>query len=147
MYLSLENLRNPSVCATGGGVHIAPWSRRVCGWIVNDDVIDLTKYLARTPPDPEQEGARGNFSVWGGEGERSRFALPIWRSIYLVVVSVLEGEDAVPQSPFVLDLAAEPSRTEFELPKMRSDIGGEAPKLIEEGDVVAVFLGARKERS
>jgi len=84
MHLSLENLRNPSVCATGGGVRIAPWSRRAYGWVVNDDVIDLTRYLARTPPDSEQEGARGNFSVWGGEGERSRFALPIWRSIYLV---------------------------------------------------------------
>jgi len=55
--------------------------------------------------------------------------------------AVLEGEDAVPESLFVLDLAAEPARTEFELPKMRSDIGGEVPKLIEEGDVVAVFLG------
>ena len=47
----------------------------------------------------------------------------------------------MPESLFVLDLAAEPARTEFELPKMRSDIGGEVPKLIEEGDVVAVFLG------
>jgi hypothetical protein len=112
MHLSLENLRNPSVCATGGGVRIAPWSRRAYGWVVNDDVIDLTRYLARTPPDSEQEGARGNFSVWGGEGERSRFALPIWRSIYLVGGgrggggAVLEGEDAVPESLFVLDLAA-----------------------------------------
>lgn len=79
---------------------------------------------------------RGLLCPFGGRS--------IW---WWVVVSVLEGEDAVPQSPFVLDLAAEPSRTEFELPKMRSDIGGEAPKLIEEGDVVAVFLGARKERS
>ena len=77
----------------------------------------------------------GRFIWWGADGAG------------VVVVSVLEGEDAVPQSLFVLDLAAEPARTEFELPKMRSDIGGEAPKLIEEGDVVAVFLGARKERS
>ena len=117
---------------------------------MNDDVIDLTKYLARTPPDAEKEGARGNFSVWGGEGERSRFALPIWRSIYLVgggrggLVSVQDGEDAEPEPLFVLDLAAEPARTQFELPRVRIDIGGDAPKLLEVGDLVAVFLGSRQ---
>jgi hypothetical protein len=134
-------------------LRIAPRSRGVYGWLVNDDVIDLTKYLARTPPDSEQEGARGNFSVWGGEGERSRFALPIWRSIYLVgggrggLVSLRDGEDAEPEPLFVLDLSSEPARTDFELPEMRSDIGGDAPKLLEDGDVVAVFLGAKKGKS
>jgi len=47
----------------------------------------------------------------------------------------------------VLDLAAEPARTDFELPELRSDIGGDAPKLLGDGDVVAVFLRANKGKS
>ena len=117
---------------------------------MNDDVIDLTKYLARSPAGAGQEGTRDNFSVWGGDGERSRFALPIWRSIYLVgggrggLVSMPEQGDSDPEALFVLDLAAEPARTEFQLPTVQGDIGGEAPTLLEEGDTVAVFLGSRK---
>ena len=53
----------------------------------------------------------------------------------------------MPEPLFVLDLAVEPARTDFELPEMRSDIGGDAPELLEDGDVVAVFLGARKGKS
>ena len=129
---------------------IAPQSLRVYGSIVNDDVIDLTKYMGRTPADGEQAGSRSNFSVWGGEGERSRFALPIWRSIYLVgggrggLVSVAEQGDTEPEALFVLDLAAEPARTAFTLPTIQSDIGGEAPTVLEDGDTVAVFLGNRR---
>ena len=120
---------------------------------MNDDVIDLTKYLGRTAAEAQQEGARGNFSVWGGDGERSRFALPIWRSIYLVgggrggLVSVAEHGGSEPEPLFILDLAAEPARTEFTLPAVGTDIGGDAPALLAEGDTVAVFLGSRKGRS
>ncbi len=116
---------------------------------MNDDVIDLTKYLAQSPAEAAAQGARGNFSVWGGDGERSRFALPIWRSIYLVggrrggLVSLSDAEDAVPEPLFVLDLAAEPARTDFEVPETGPDIGGDAPTLLEDGDTVAVFLGTR----
>ena len=125
----------------------------VYGCFVSDDVIDLTKYLGRTGPEAAQEGARGNFSVWGGDGERSRFALPIWRSIYLVgggrggLVSVAQQGDSEPEPLFVLDLGAEPARTEFTLPMVEADIGGDAPALLEEGDTVAVFLGERKGRN
>lgn len=117
---------------------------------MNGDVIDLTKYLGRSPAEGEQEGSRANFSVWGGDGERSRFALPIWRSIYLVgsgrggLVSVAEQDGSEPEALFVLDLAAEPARTEFTLPAGQSDIVGDAPTVLEEGETVAVFLGSRK---
>jgi len=117
---------------------------------VSDDVIDLTKYLGRTPAEEAPEGARGNFSVWGGDGERSRFALPIWRSIYLVgggrggLVAVAEEGDSAPEPLFVLDLASEPARTDFTLPEVRSEIIGNAPMVLEGGATVAVFLGNRK---
>jgi hypothetical protein len=117
---------------------------------VSDDIIDLTQYLGRTPAEGEHEVSRGNFSVWGGDGERSRFALPIWRSIYLVgggrggLVAVAEEGDSEPEPLFVLDLAAEPARTDFTLPEVRGDIGGNAPAVLEDRDTVAVFLGSRR---
>ncbi len=131
---------------------IAPRGPRVYGWIVNDDVIDLTRYRGRAPADGEPDGSRSSFSVWGGDGERSRFALPIWRSIYLVgggrggLVWVAEG-DSEPQALFVLDLAAEPARTDFTLPVVEGDDVGEAPTVLEEGDELAVYLGSRNGKS
>ncbi len=49
-----------------------------------DDVIDLTSYRDRNAVAPEAGSDRANFSVFGGDGDRSRFALPVWRLIYLV---------------------------------------------------------------
>ncbi len=120
---------------------------------MNDDVIDLTKYLGGAPAAGEPDGSRSSFSVWGGDGERSRFALPIWRSIYLVgggrggLVWVAEQGDSEPQALFVLDLAAEPARTDFTLPAVEGDDLGEAPTVLEEGDAVAVYLGSREGKS
>ena len=50
----------------------------------DDDVIDLTRYLERDAQPSDAGTERASFSVFGGDGDRSRFALPIWRSIYLV---------------------------------------------------------------
>ena len=47
---------------------------------MSDEIIDLTRYLRR---DSEEELPRGALSLWGAEGERSRFALPLWRIVYL----------------------------------------------------------------
>ncbi len=48
---------------------------------MTDEIIDLTQYLNREPA--EQKPSRGAFALWGADGERSRFALPLWRTIYL----------------------------------------------------------------
>ncbi len=48
---------------------------------MSDEIIDLTQYLNRESK--EEEPARGAFALWGADGERSRFALPLWRTIYL----------------------------------------------------------------
>ena len=46
-----------------------------------DDIIDLGDYLRRR--DVPEPAPRTAFSVWGGEDERTRFALPLWRIVHL----------------------------------------------------------------
>ena len=79
----------------------------------DDDVIDLTQYLAGPAP-----GEASAFSVFGGGGPSSRFALPVWRSVYLLqgnrggvlTVSDPDGEVA---PVFLLDLAEDPARVDL----------------------------------
>jgi len=80
---------------------------------VADGIIDIERYLDGGFDD---RGMRV-FAVWGGEGEQSRFALPVWRAICLTggdwggIVS-LPKEGARDASPlFVLDVGQDPART------------------------------------
>lgn len=116
------------------------------------DIIDLDAYRRRRP-----ENRRTAFAVWGGEGERSRLALPLWRAIYLVGgergALVWVDEDQDPQrglNPFfVLDLAEEDPRTSFS-PDLLGEVRGAtsgAPLLAETvPGGVAVFLGVDRGR-
>lgn len=77
----------------------------------DDQVIDLSEYL-------EGRGGPRVFSVAGGEGERSRLALPVWRAIYLLDgerggIVWVGGRGASLNTVFVLDLAESPPRAEF----------------------------------
>lgn len=81
---------------------------------MDDGVIDLSQWVA----DRDERQRTATFAVWGGEGERSRFALPVWRTIYLLRgvrggVAWTGPGDAGVHPFFVLDLGAEPARTEF----------------------------------
>jgi hypothetical protein len=83
---------------------------------VSDGIIDLGEYLRRRESSPEPAST---FALWGADGERSRFALPLWRAIYLAagerggVLWSREGSGDL--EPFVvLDLASEVPRTAFE---------------------------------
>ncbi|MEM7414252.1 MAG: hypothetical protein AAF389_02075 [Gemmatimonadota bacterium] len=115
-----------------------------------DDVIDLTRYMKR---EPEAELPRGSMTLWGADGERSRFALPLWRIIHLaraergmvVYASVENPRDA---RPFVvLDLASDPARTHVDtslIPRFEVD---EGPSLIDmDQQGLAVYLGAEDGR-
>ncbi len=116
------------------------------------DIIDLEAYRRRRP-----ESRRTAFAVWGGEGERSRLALPLWRAIYLVggerggLVWLEEGADPSDGlNPFfVLDLAEEEPRTAFPpsiLGDVRNAVTG-APILSDAiPGGVAVFLGLDRGR-
>jgi hypothetical protein len=113
---------------------------------MSDEIIDITRYLRR---DGDADLPRGAMALWGAEGERARFALPLWRIIFLS-----EAERGIilhrpvgggPPSPFVaLDLAHEPARTDLagaDIPTFSED-GSHA--LLDRGpDGVIVHLGSR----
>ena len=112
---------------------------------VSDGIIDLTEYLRRKE---EDIGGTATFALWGAEGERSRFALPLWRTIYLTGgerggVLRMPAENLGTLEPFVvLDLAEDPPRVDFDVDLVRDLMGDEAPLVRDSGgDGFAVFLG------
>ena len=119
----------------------------------DDDVIDLTLYRDRDILARGASTERANFSVFGGDGDRSRFALPVWRSIYLVggrrggLVWVPRGSTDDPTAEFVLDLGSDPARTDLKLPDAGAADSCDPPTLFEAADCVAVFLGTRDGRN
>lgn len=117
---------------------------------MTDEIIDLTLYLKR---EPANDLPRGSMALWGADGERSRFALPLWRVIYLaqaqrgMIVSCAVGDHRHPVPFVVLDLGADPARTDVDpasIPKYGPD---EAPSLLDrEAEGLVVFLGAHDDR-
>lgn len=112
---------------------------------MSDSIIDLTEYLRRKEDDTE---GTATFALWGAEGERSRFALPLWRTIYLAGGErggVLRMPSEVPGAlePFVvLDLTEDPPRIQFDADLIRDLVGDEAPLVRDAGgEGLAVFLG------
>lgn len=121
---------------------------------MDDQIIDLADYLRRRE-ERDEAASRRAFAVWGGEGERSRFALPLWRAAYLAggarAALVWEKTGTAPrrlQPYMVLDLAVDPARTEIpgELVEgVRDD--PEAPVVGgREGQELVVFLGEKASR-
>jgi hypothetical protein len=85
----------------------------------SDDIIDLAPYL-RLRAEEEEDEDGGVFTFWGGDGERSRFALPLWRAAYMfnarrsALVWVPSGAPDAPPTPLtLLDLRSEEARLEF----------------------------------
>lgn len=118
---------------------------------MSDDVIDLTQYLDRD--NEGEEGPGSIFALWGAEGERSRFALPLWRSIYLAGGdrgAIVWCDPGSPTSlrPFVvLDLANDPPRTTFSAAMLGSRARDEPPALYDDGESgLSVLLGVREGR-
>lgn len=118
---------------------------------MSDDVIDLTKYLNRD--DETDESPSSIFALWGADGERSRFALPLWRSIYLAggdrgAIVWCDPVDREALRPFVvLDLAKDPPRTSFSSSVLGGRVDEEPPALCDEGEAgLSVLLGSREGR-
>lgn len=112
-----------------------------------DEIIDLTRYLRR---EPAADMPRGSMTLWGADGERARFALPLWRVIHLargerglVVRHPLRRPHAA-EAIVALDLGADPARTSVDprkLPRFEPD---EGPSLVDlEAEGLVVFLGSR----
>lgn len=110
----------------------------------DDQIIDLSEYLER--------GASPRvFSVSGGEGERSRLALPVWRAIYL-----LDGErggivwsagGGTPEAVFVLDLGENPPRARFDGAGIKKLDGRSAPAMDVRDGTVTILLSRDETRS
>ena len=120
------------------------------GTMADGHVIDIRRYLGQLP-DKQTESV---FAVWGGGGDRSRFALPVWRAIYLVggnwggIVSQSRLNPEEVTSPlFVLDLKEDPARTSCPAEPRDLLAGEEAPAVVfTEGQELAVLLGEDEER-
>jgi len=121
---------------------------------LSDDIIDLTSYIQRREEqvrDGEQEHADGRsfFSIWGGEGERSRFALPLWRSVYLAgcrrgaLLSRRTGAREL-EPLFVLDLGAEEPRLSFDDDAIDPRAVERHPSITETDEGVVVHLGVHR---
>jgi len=111
-----------------------------------DEIIDISGYLGRKPV---RDLPLGSMALWGARGERSRFALPLWRIIHLaraergMIVSCELGHHHVPEPFVVLDLGADPARTEIGSKTMPRYGADEAPSLLDrKRDGLAIFLGA-----
>lgn len=113
--------------------------------MTDDQVIDIREYLSESA----EVRSPGAFSVLGGGGERSRFAMPVWRAIYLVggdwggIVTLAKGGDGQKADPFfALDLREDPARTEIPTPSLGLLQGKTVPAIAttKEGGV-AVSLG------
>lgn len=117
---------------------------------MSDEIIDITRYLKR---EPASDLPRGTMSLWGADGERSRFALPLWRLIYLARAerAVISWADVARQDdvhPFVvLDTGADPARRDVDasrLPRFQAD---EGPSLMDlDANGLVVYLGSRAGR-
>lgn len=105
------------------------------------DVIDLSDYIDR--PDATE----ATFAIEGGDDDRSRLALPVWRALYLLdgdrggIAWIPAAEDRL-RTLFVLDLATEPARTHFDASVVDPVVDREPPA-VEIGEGRAVILLAR----
>jgi len=116
---------------------------------MSDDIIDLSEYLRRSD---DEDSPPSTFALWGAEGERSRFALPLWRTIYLAsgerggVLYLDPAEDEL-RAFVVLDLAQDPPRTTFTKAHLAGLTGSEPPELVEDAPrALTIYLGARGSR-
>jgi len=98
---------------------------------MSEKVIDLAQWKETAA---EREEPASTFTVWGEEGERTRLALPVWRAIYLLggdrggILELGEGGEVEPF--FVLDLASDPARLDFDGATLRR-LGEREPPRVE----------------
>jgi len=115
----------------------------------DDDIIDITPYLRGDDEDDDD----AVFTLWGGDAERARFALPLWRAAYLfngrrsALVSTGRGATGDPEALTVLDLRSEQARTDFQAAALLGLGDATKPGTAAAADPgAAVFLGEEDER-
>lgn len=118
---------------------------------MSDKIIDIARYLER---DAARSDAPATMALWGADGDRSRFALPLWRIVHLAQaergVIFWRGAAGNPApTPFVVvDLARDPARLEVDGLALPPCQDGEPASLHDLGPGgLLVCLGARDGRS
>jgi hypothetical protein len=113
-----------------------------------DDIIDLGAFIEKRAGN---RAPAGTMALWGAEGERSRFALPLWRVVHLaggdrgVIFWRAMLGDTSPHPFVVLDVAQEPAR--LELSSDGADFGDEETQLFDRGgEGLLVRLGTKDDR-
>ena len=114
-----------------------------------DEIIDLSSAIERRADGP---APAGTMALWGADGERSRFALPLWRIVHLagadrgVIFWRPTSGEPTPRPFIVLDVSHDPARRE--VPEAVSACEGHAPpQLLDLGsDGLVVCLGTKDER-
>ena len=118
---------------------------------MSDDIIDLGAFLERRAA--EEETPPGTMALWGADGERSRFALPLWRIVHVAKADravIFWRESGAPGAPtpfIVLDVGRDPAR--LDLVPSQTDFGDpDGSQLRDLGsDGVLVHLGTSGNRA
>lgn len=116
-----------------------------------DKIIDIGRYLDR---EAGRGGALATMALWGADGDRSRFALPLWRIVHLAQAErgvicwrTTTGDPTL--NPFVvIDLACDPARLGVDGSALPTCDDVAAANLHDLGsDGLLVCLGARDGRA
>lgn len=105
---------------------------------MSDKIIDIGRYLDR---DAGRSGTPATMALWGADGDRSRFALPLWRIVHLaqadrgVIFWRGTGADPTPSPFLVIDLARDPARLQVD--------GAELPRCEQSESATLHDLGPR----
>ncbi len=142
----------------GSGRHHGPVERagfdsdRLHGFLCKmaDEIIPISRYLQR---ETEADALPRSIALWGMDGDRSRFALPLWRVVHLAgaergaIVWRNASGDRRPRPYVVVDLAADPARlglTAFPDDDCDREQGPALHDLAPDG--LVINLGTRDER-
>ena len=116
-----------------------------------DEIIDISRYLERDAP---KQPAPATMALWGADGERSRFALPLWRVVHVsqatrgVIFWAGTSGERTPHPFVVVDLAYDPVRLEVSGPGLEYCRQADSATLHDLGeDGLVVYLGSRDERA
>jgi hypothetical protein len=116
-----------------------------------DNIIDITRYMKR---EPVSEVPRGAMALWGAEGERSKFALPLWRILHLAdaeraLILSCDVEGVGESLPFVvLDTGQEPARIEVDETQIPRFAVDDPPSLLDRADAgLVIHLGSQGGRN
>jgi hypothetical protein len=78
-----------------------------------DEILDFQRFADRRS---RAGAASGTMALWGAEGERSRFALPLWRVVHLagadrgLIFWRSEAGEGAPETFLALDIGQDPAR-------------------------------------